>query len=560
FELRVPGESYVILEYFHGSDISPNAIASYIFLFALVFGAIFMVAVITTLERFWFFTGMGLFILFIVSLRLEVLGIFGWHNQVPVIMTLVLFVLPAFYFNRIKSTVSFAIRLLLFFSVTILIAIVIGLFSSVDLPFYHLTLTGYTPGLIISVLFIIMIAHEILASFVYMVSQGSSKSLRHISIISVIYLGNVFITCFHELGVIHWNFLYINLYLLLTISGVLGIWGFRHREILYGNIIPFAPFGAYFFIALGTICFATTGNLLANANYPALKIIRDAIIFSHTGYGLIFLAYVFSNFVLLLARNLPVYKVLYNPTRMPYFTYRFAGMITMLAFVFYSNWREYVFHGLAGFYNTAGDLYTLLGNDVYAESFYEQGQAKGFQNNRSNYALATLRSSRFNLEAAHFDYELSNGKRPTAFSLANAGNIYMWEGKNLDAIRMYQRGNTLVGESSILDNNLGFAYTKVHNLDSAIVYLNRARENGLTKASAETNFFALAALELIPLKIDSTLGLFDTSYNGVTGNALALSTLQGQDFKTEVFPLEEKKLNLYSATLLNNYIIKYATT
>ena len=560
FELNVPGESYVILEYFHGSDITPNTTASYIFIFSLTFGAILLVTFITTLERFWFFAGMGLFILFIASLRLEVLGVFGTHSQIPVIITLILFVLPAFYFNRIKSTVSFVIRLLVFFFITVLVATTIQLFSSVDFPFYHLTLTGYTPGLIISVLFIIMVAHEVLALFVYMASQGSSKSLRHLSIISVIYLSNLFITCFHELGVIQWNFLYINLYLLLTISAILGIWGFRHREILYDNIFPFAPFGAYFFVALGAICFATTGQLLANANDPALKIIRDAIIFSHTGYGLIFLAYIFSNFILLLARNLPVYKVLYNPTRMHYFTYRFAGMITMLAFVFYSNWREYVFHGLAGFYNTAGDLYTLLGNDVYAESFYEQGQSQAFQNNRSNYALASLRSARFNLEDAHDDYELANGKRPTPFSLANAGNIYMWESKPGDAIGMYQRGNTWLGGSNVLENNLGFAYTKVHNLDSAIFYLNKSRENSFTKASAETNFFALAALELVSLKVDSTLGLFDQSYNGVTGNALALATLQQQDFKTEVFPLKEKKLNLYSATLLNNYIIKYATS
>ncbi len=560
FELSIPGDSYVILEYFHGSDISPNTTASYLFLLALAFSAVVMITVITTMERFWFFAGMGLFILFMVSLRLEVLGIFGWHNQAPAIAALILYVLPAYYFNRIKTTVSFVIRLSWYTGVTLFLTVMIRFFSIVDYPFYHLTLTGYTPGLIISVLFIIMIAHEVLALFVNMVSQGSAKSLRHLSIISVIYFSNLVITCFHELGIIQWNFPYINLYMLLTLSAVIGIWGFRQREALYENILPFAPFGAYFFMALGTVCFATTGQLLGNSNDPALKIIRDAIIFSHTGYGLIFLAYIFSNFVLLLARNLPVYKVLYNPTRMPYFTYRFAGMITMLAFVFYSNWREYVFHGLAGFYNTAGDLYTLLGNDAYAQSFYEQGQAQGFENNRSNYALATLRSSRFNLDEAHYDYELANGRRPTPYSLANAGNIYVWENDMPDAIRMYQRGINILRGSTILENNLGFAYAKVHNLDSAVHYLARAREHTFTKASAETNFLALAALELVPLKVDSTLNLFDASYNGVVGNAIALSTLQQQDFKTNVLPLREKKLNLYSATVLNNYLIKYATS
>jgi hypothetical protein len=558
FELSVPGESYVILEYFHGSDITPNTTASYIFLFVMIFSAIVMLTIITTLGKFSYYVGMGIFMLFLVSLRIEVLGIFGLHGQVPVITVLIVYVLPGFYFNRFRPSVPYASRFMVFLGITALIGLSINYFSSVALPFYHLTLTGYVPGLIVTILFIITVAHEVFASFVYMVSQGSTKSLRHLSLICVIYLSNLIITCFHEMGIIQWNFVYINLYLLLTISAILGIWGFRQREVLYENILPFAPFGAYFFLALASISFATTAQLLVNGNDPALKVIRDVIIFTHTGYGIIFLTYIFSNFVLMLARNLPVYKVLYNPTRMPYFTYRFAGLIATLAFIFYSNWRDYVFNGVAAFHNTAGDLYTMLGNDAYAESFYEQGQSQGFQNNRSNYALATLKSSRFNVEAAHKDYERANSKRPTPYSLVNAGNLYIWENNIPEAIRQYQRSYKQFTDLSVLEINLGFAYAKVRNLDSALVYLNKARENSRTRISAETNFFALAALELIPLKIDSIIGLFNNSSPAMIGNALALSTLQEQELKTALQPLAEKSLNLYTATQLNNYCIKYA--
>jgi predicted Zn-dependent protease len=94
------------------------------------------------------------------------------------------------------------------------------------------------------------------------------------------------------------------------------------------------------------------------------------------------------------------------------------------------------------------------------------------------------------MEAAHYNYELANGIRPTPYSLANAGNIYIWENKIFEAIREYQRANRLLKGESILENNLGFAYAKVHNLDSALTYLNSARDNSFTKTSAETNFFA----------------------------------------------------------------------
>lgn len=557
FNLSVPADNYVVLEYFHGSHIHPNVWASYIFLFGLVSGSLLLLTVITTLEKLWYFVGMALFILFLGSLRFEVLGIFGWYNKAPDALALSLFIGTSFYFNRIRPGVLFKTRLLIFGLLAVLIGLIIRFFASVEVPFFHLTLTGYTGGVILSVLFIILVAHEIPAAFIYLAGQSNTRNLRHFSLLSLIYMINLILACFHELGVFTWEFLYLSPYLLLTISAVIGLWGFRQREILYQNILPFAPFGAYGYLALAIICFATTGQLLGNSNDPALKIIRDAILFSHTGYGIIFLVYVFSNYILLLARNLPVHKVLYNPTRMPYFTYRLAGMIAMLGFVFYSNWREYVYNGMAGFYNTTGDLYTLLGNDVYAEAFYEQGAQQGFQNNRSNYALATIKASRLNFDDAHHNYELANDLRPTSFSLTNAGNLYIWENRVPEAIKTYRDGLKQLEGSSMLENNLGFAYAKMHNLDTALMLLNQARNRSGTKVTAETNFFALCALELIPVKADSIVELFGSRETQVLANALALSTLQKEEFKTKIDPLKDKSLNLHTATLLNNYLIKY---
>lgn len=559
FVLNVPGDSYAILEYFNGSNIIPNTTASYIFLLLVTIAALILLTVFTILSRFWFFAGMGLFIVFMVSLRFEVLALAGYTNRAVVLAVLLIYVAPAFYFNQIRSRIPFIPRLVTFAIITLVLSIIIYFFSAVNYPFYHLTLTAYTPGIILSILFIIMVSHEILASFVFIAGQGNTKSLQHLSIISVIYMANVLITCFHELGVIEWNFIYINLYLLLTVSAILGLWGFRQREFMYQNIFSFDPYGAYFFAGLAIICFATTGQLLNNANDPALQVIRDFIIFSHVGFGIIFLTYLFSNFILMLARNLPVYKVLYNPTRMPYFTFRFAGLIAMLGFVFYSGWRGYVYNGLSGFYNFAGDLHTLLDNDGFAESFYDQGKIQGFQNHRSNYALATLKAARYSFDDAHYNYELANARRPTAYSLTNAGNLYLWENKNTQAISRYHYALEKLPDSGPVQNNLGFAYAKMYDVDSALLYLNAAREHTISKTSAETNFFALATMEFVPIKIDSVLGLFG-AHPGTVSNALALSTLQKQKFTTSVKPLEQKQLNLYTATLLNNYIIKYATT
>lgn len=556
FRLTVPAESYVVLEYFHGSDVIPNTASSYIFLFCLAFGSAVLLAAISTLSRFWYLIGIAFFIIFLLSLRFEVLGIFGLYNRAVDGTVITLFALSSFYFNRLRPTATFATRFITFCIAWIAISLTIALGARVEYPFYHLTLTGYAAGMVLSILFIILVAHEILAGFINVISQNRSHNLRHFALISTIYMANVIATCMHEIGAISWNFVYLDLYLLLTVSAILGLWGLRQRQAQYENIFTFEPVGAFGYVALGIICFGTIGQLLANWNDPALRVMRDAIIFSQTGYGIIFLVYIFSNFVYLLARNLPVDKVLYNPTRMPYFTYRFAGMIAMLAFVFYSNWREYVYHAVGGFYNTTGDLYSLLDNELYAESFYQQGALQAFHNNRSNYALANLSAGRLNFETAHQQYENANDRRPTPYSLANDGNVYIWEGENDRAINRYRAGYARLKGSHILENNLGFAYAKKSTLDSSLYFLNLARESSVTKNAAETNFLALAALEEIPLRTDSVLQLFESDNPAVLANAIALSTITKQGLSEKISPITNRRLNLHTATLLNNYTIQ----
>jgi len=557
FEFSVPIESYLSYEYFNGSNLEPNIFAQYAFVAMLVLASIVLLSVITTFERFWYFVGTGLFILFVVSLRLDVLRLFGLTWQWTTIGTLLLYVSISFYFNTFYSSASFTIRLLTFLLITVLLGILIYFFSAIAYPFLHLSVTGYIPGMILSVIFMIMIAHEILASFIYLTSQGStsSKSLQHFSIISAIYIANLILAYMHEAEIIKWNFLYVNLYLLLTVSVTLSLWGYRQREKLYQNITRFNPFGAYFVISLATITFSTIAMLLGTANDPALKVIRDFIIFSHLGFGIVFLMYIFSNFILMYAEDLNVYKVLYTPNRMPYFTYRFAGLITMLAFVFYSNWHEYVYHSTSGFYNSLGDLYQVMEKRGLAEAYYQQGRAYGFQNHHSNYIIGHLEGRKNNLELSHFHYEMANGKRPTEFSIVNEGNLYLFEDRFFNAIFSFKDALNTFPDSGPITNNLGYAYTKIHLTDSALLMLSVAREQSVSRESAEINFMAFVGQEYIPVKADSLVRLFGTSSKGVISNALVVATLQKQPFAISLNPLENAELDFFSATLLNNYLI-----
>jgi hypothetical protein len=559
FELAVPAENFVILEYFNGSNIELNQLSSLIFIGVLIFSIVILLTIITTLERFWYFTGMALFIIFVVTLRLDVLSIFGQRNQTPAIVVLFIYASISFYFQSLNRNLSFAKRLIVFLFITSAIALVIFFFSNVYVPFLHLAVTGYSAALVLSVLFILMTAHEIPATFVSIVSQGNRKNLQHFLLVGVVYILNVIVTALHELDVIHWNFIYINLFLLVSVSAVVGLWGFRQREVLYENIFSFEPVGAYFYISLASICFVTMAQLLGSSNDPALKIVRDVIIFSHVGYGVIFILYVISNFILMLAHNLPVHKVLYKPTRMPYFTFRFAGLIATLGFVFYSGWHQYIYNSIGGFYNNIGDLYELLDKSAIAEAYYDQGAKYGFANSHANYALGKLKTSRYNFDKAIENYEAANRRRPNVFSLTNEANLYYWKGDVRGAIKAYRTAIAKIpaGETN---TNLAFAYARLRNIDSVAYYLDRAMKDKNAKASAQANFIATAGLEYLPLNCDSLLGYFDNPYPATLANAVAVSTVQRHELKTKIDVFKDDKLDLQSATLLNNYIIRNAKT
>jgi hypothetical protein len=103
FELSVPAENFVIYEYFNGSTLQPNTTASLIYLALIVISAVIILAVITTLDRFWFTVGMVLFILFLYSLRLKVLGIFGQSNYIPVITISIIMTGCSVFFNMFRK-------------------------------------------------------------------------------------------------------------------------------------------------------------------------------------------------------------------------------------------------------------------------------------------------------------------------------------------------------------------------------------------------------------------------------------------------------------------------
>lgn len=402
-----------------------------------------------------------------------------------------------------------------------------------------------------------MIAHEIIAGFVYLTSQSStsSKSLQHFAIISLIYIVNLVFTYMHEARLIDWNFTFINLYLLVTISAVLAIWGYRKRESLYDSIVSFYPFGAYFIVALGVIAFTSIAVFLHTYNDAVLKIIRDVIIFSHIGFGVIFLLYFTSNFIGMMAASKNVYKVLYNPTSMPYATYRIAGLIATFAFVFYSQWHTYVYYGTAGIFNMMADVQHVTNEDESAESYYRQARMYAGNNFHGNYILAGIETGKNNFEAAHLHYNTINWTSPTESSLINNANLYLFDNDYFTSRSSLQEARKEFPQSGVINTNLGFAFLKLSQPDSAFIFFDLAQSDNTSKASSDINITGLLAQTGVSVNVDSLLQRYGTSSNAVLSNSVLIASLDNEPIETSIDPLKDRVLDLHSATLLNNYIV-----
>lgn len=231
FSFVINGNNYVILQRQLGTVLKTNEMVGYSYLFVLAIFVIGMLAVISTLSRFYYLVGMGIFILFVSTLSTEVLGVFGIFGKTFAVVMMMLYGLTSFWFFYFAVGTSFTKRILAFTGTTIIIWLLIHFTSSVEKPFLHLAMYGVEAGLIACGLFIVTVAHEIVAAFVFAVTQNPStrKSLNHFLIITVIYLVNLGLAYSVRFGYINWNILTIDLFLLLTISAILGIWGIRQR-------------------------------------------------------------------------------------------------------------------------------------------------------------------------------------------------------------------------------------------------------------------------------------------------------------------------------------------
>jgi tetratricopeptide (TPR) repeat protein len=555
FEVQEPATNYLVFESVKGSLLKPNRNAAYFFAGVVAIAVILLISIITTLSRFWFFAGFGIFIVWLVSLQLSSFLIFNVSGQWAVAGVTVIYAIPVIYFYFFKTDADFLIRLAVFAGLTLLIGVLIGWGSQIKNPI-GLLAVNFIPGSIFIVfLTMILVAHEILASFIWVVGQGKQqKSLRHFLIISVIYLINVFVLYADSIYLIHWDINKIYVYVLMLMTVTVGLWGFRRQSPQYETIFNPDPFATFFYAALSLVVVGSLAFFISTDNDPLLELMQRIILHCHLGFGIIFLLYIIINFISLLAANVAVYKVLYQPKVMPFFTFRIAGVIATVAFFSYTIWTTSVYRATSGYLIALADWNILNENVDEAEANLTQATLYKTYTHHSQYAMANLHYLKQQPKASREAYEKAAMSGEYVWGYLNASDLYLEMGEPLQALQTMYIAKNRFPNDGYVSLALGLIHTQLRSADSAFYYFALA-DRGVTSDLSQTNFLAASARFMVSVPADSLLLMTSTTREGALANTLALANHQHLTLSMPLAVPTDTVLNLYTTIRLVNQVI-----
>jgi hypothetical protein len=555
--VHVPLETLLLYETYVGSDLQSVTWIYLVFLSGLTIGILVFLTFITTLKRYSFLGGIGFVILILANFHWEALLLFGLSNKAVTIGVIALYGSMAFFYQSIRTHHTFLFRLLSFAVITLAVAIVVLFSSRVSSPFHQLAVNGLTTGIIMSIVFIAMIAHELVALFVTIVTnaQKPTRSAGHYYLITAIYLANLVITYLIRERYLYWNILTVNSFVLLTLSAIVGLWGIRKREPLYAEAVSTFSLVTYLYLGFFLATYATLSFCFATHSTTMMEGFDDLILFMHLAYGIIFTAYVTANFGPMLLANLPVHKILYKPSTMPFFTFRLMSLIATFAFLSFSfPLTTYFDRAKAAHYNAYGDLYRALADEQTAEAYYKKSIATRNQNHHAHYALASLYTTQLNPAAALQEYASIIRTTPSEIAYLNYSNVYQTNQKYDAAAAILAGGLQIFPSSGVLLNAQALNYYQLNRLDSSVLFFQRARKNQFVKASAETNLFATSAQLKLSFPADSLLTLLGSTDVCSQSKALALATNQRLTLAIKRNFLKDTTLHVRMAALISNQL------
>ncbi len=524
-----------------------------LFLAFLLLAYASILAIISDFKGIIFYTGITISYLALYFLQIEqlfpsLIELTGVRYIVPLI-----YCAPALALFISGKQAPLPLRLLLHI-LLFAIPILIHLSSQQDLATIKAMTAGTVPGLVlISSGLILLVAHEVTALFLEITSRRPAlkrgQNIRHFSLIVLLYLVTLILYYLDISGNIDFNLVFINAFYLLSFSIILGLRAIPFRLLSFGYDISPATtrmlYCAFSFIPLSFIGFA-----FASGNDMYIEAMEDIILFTHIGMGAFFFIYIFINFLDPSFHNRPVYKIMYQPVRMPYFTAVVMGALASMA-IFYLAQMLPMNQTYAGNFAQIAQLDLEKNNHERAQRLLEIANGFAPNNHVANYQLGNSFDATGNLGQAYYFLEKATQRNPSPQAQINLANNYVARERWFDAILLLNQ-NWEEKQDSHVAFALGNLYAKTNIIDSAVYWYTKSREDKNLQTLANRNISAIIARTGIRSIDDTFTGeLTDEQKISLGANAAILATSINEDQLMQNAPMLQDSFAIWNNMLLN---------
>jgi hypothetical protein len=499
----VPANGYLttLTHDFAGPFTQP--VASGLWLGLLATGLAGWLAVVSMLRRPAFLAGTLPVIFLLMSLNVDTLELFAGSRQGFLILSLSLLGGTAFGLHTFGERVGIRWRLLLFGA---LVAGLVGLiFAKTPLTTEEtlLQLAAYaTPGgAVLVAALVLWVGVENIRALVWLNTQAEHpegrQGLLPLVLASALYLG--------VLGFSYWAGGEVKLLfglrfdpLLLLLPAVLaGGLGLPQRLPSYGAWLPYAAARPLYWL-LTTGAAGALGYALATVNAPLLAAARTFTTLALLWLGAAFLLYVLINFGSLLRQRLRVYRVVFEPRRLPFFTVYLLGIAAILLTQLRASW-PLLDQVAAGQYNLLGDLARQqsearpddLPLALLAERYYAESGDVLDRFNRSaqlgRAALYRFRDQRQNELNALRRALLVHADEKLTLRLAS---LYTGPSDFFEGLEVLRKGRRDFPASAALTSDLAQLFTQSALTDSVAFYLDKTEKLAPKSYASQTNQLA----------------------------------------------------------------------
>jgi hypothetical protein len=461
--------------------------AAGLWLAVLAVGLAGWLAVVSGLQRPAFLAGTIPVVFLLLSLNIDGLGIFNGAKQYFLGLSLALLGAAALGLQLFGEKLPLRGRFAIFGALLAVLGAII--WQKTPLPLtetlLHLAAYGTPAGAVLVALLILWVGFENIRLLLWFNTQAEQPENRFgrlpFVLASLLYLGTLALYYWNDGALsLGWG-LHLDPLVLLLPAVLAGGLGLQQRAPSYAGWVPLAAARVLYWL-LVALAASALGYAFATANAPLLDAARDFSVLALGLLGAAFLLYVLVNFGSLIKQRLRVYRVVFEPRRLPFYTVYVLGVGALLLIELRFNWPLFD-QVKAGQYNQLGDLARQQSearpNDLplalLAEGYYaESGDVLDRFNRSAQLGRAALYRFRAQRQNELNALRRALLRQPDAKLSLRLAALLNEPTDFIDALDALRQARRTAPRSFPLTSDLAQLFTRSALTDSVAVYLDRA--------------------------------------------------------------------------------------